>query len=149
MFDIQRIDPAEAVTRLRVAVELSRGFLGLDPVTQNDALLIRALAELDAQVFACGTTIVGYLPNRDNPRQATISSTSGDPAVVAEFTGFLHRYRRCTSFLATAEPDATPARALLGCGFEEVGRMPGHVFRSGHYRDVAVYFAPWEIACGR
>jgi hypothetical protein len=149
MPDIEPIGLPEAATRLSAADGRSRGFLGLDPHTQNDALLVRRLTALNAQVFTCGSTTLGYLPNGDNPRQATVASTSDDPLALAAFTSFLHRYRRYTSFVATAEPDAEPARALRGCGFEEVGRMPGHVFRSGRYRDVAIYFASWETACGR
>lgn len=129
------VSATAAATALRAAG--ARGFLGADPVTQNDALVARTLT--GAQLFtdtqdAAG--VAGFRPNPDNPRQADIATTATDPATVVAFTRFLHERHRATSFTATAGPgDAV----LLGSGFTEVARLREHVFRGGRFADVAIY----------
>jgi hypothetical protein len=149
MRELVALSTSEAAVRLRAAGEAARGFLGVDPVTQNDPLLVRELDAQQAQLFACGQSVAGYLSGADNPRQATVAAAGDDPQALAALTEFLHRYRRYTSFVATAEPDSAAARALLGCGFTEVGRLTGHLFRAGRYRDAGLYYATWETACAR
>lgn len=142
---LTRLRPAEAAERLRDAG--ARGFLGLDPVTQNDALLAGCLTGTGAQVFATGDAVVGFAPNPDNPRQAVIATTSDDPATVTAFAGFLREHGRFTSFVSLATREQPAVRALLGCGFAVVARLRDHVYRRGTYHDVSVFFATGESAC--
>jgi len=142
--DIEQIPPDFAVSLLRTATGGGRGFLGLDPVTQNDALLVREMTARQAQVFRYGDSVVGYAPNPDAPRQAVVATTSADPDVLVGFVSFLRVYRRFTSFTATTTADQPAAKALCGGGFREVARLRDHVYRAGGYRDLHVYFASPE-----
>jgi hypothetical protein len=142
--DIEQIAPDLAVSLLRTATGGGRGFLGLDPVTQNDALLVREMTARRAQVFRYGDSVVGYAPNPDAPRQAVVATTSADPDVLVGFVSFLRVYRRFTSFTATTTADQPAAKALRAGGFREVARLRDHVYRAGGYRDLHVYFASPE-----
>ncbi|BBA96684.1 hypothetical protein RVR_2098 [Actinacidiphila reveromycinica] len=134
---ITPLAPAEAAVRLRAAGV--RGFLGLDPVTQNDALIGRLLARHRATVYACGDTLLGARPNPDNPRQAEIATTGADPAPVLALAEFLRVYRRHLSLVAVTGT-AEPAReALASSGFAETGRLRDHWYRSGDYHDALVH----------
>jgi hypothetical protein len=141
---IVQLAPADAVARLRRTPGQGRGFLGLDPVTQNDALLLTVLAGQGAQLFGSGDAVLGYVPNADNQRQGFIATTSAEPEVLAAFTEFLRVYRRYTSFVCHVADGDPAIAALEGCGFQVTGRLRGHVFRSGAYRDVNVYFERGE-----
>jgi hypothetical protein len=146
---IVQLAPADAVARLRRTPGQGRGFLGLDPVTQNDALLKILLARCGAQlfgsdVFGSDDAVLGYVPNADNQRQGFIATTSADPAVLAAFTEFLRVYRRYTSFVCHVADGDPAITALEGCGFRVAGRLRGHVFRTGAYHDVNVYFGRGE-----
>lgn len=127
--------------------ENSRGFLGTDPVTQNQALLAAELTAARAQVYRCGQDLYGYLPNPDQPRLAQVASTGADPGALRGFLDFLATYRRCDSYLAMLPEGAAPAPAFTGCGFHQVGVLREHVYQSGRYRDVLVHYAnreePW------
>ncbi|MGQ0838598.1 GNAT family N-acetyltransferase [Actinokineospora sp.] len=123
----------------------ARGFLGLDPVTQNDDLLARELTERQARVFGAGTAVLGCVLNPDNPRQAVVACTTDDPAPLAAFVEFLHRHLRCTSFIA----HTTDARAavLTECGFTRIGTLADHVYRGGRYHDEYVFHRAVEGRC--
>jgi hypothetical protein len=135
---------AEAAERLSAAPEAARGFLGLDPVTQNGALLARELTRTGAQVLRTGDVLLGYAPNSGQPRQARIATTSTDPEPLAALLDFLRTYRRCTSYVAEVTEGSPAVPALEACGFTRAGRLPGHVFHSGGYHDVLVYCATEE-----
>jgi hypothetical protein len=131
MTEVTQLDLFDGVRRL--AATGTRGFLGLDPVTENDALLSRTLATRNAQLFGCGDTVLGYVPNPDNPRQAEVATTSTDPSILAAFTEFLRCHRRYTSFVCFGGPPG----ALRG--FRYTGRLREHVFGGGRYHDVHVH----------
>ncbi|WNI18961.1 hypothetical protein [Actinacidiphila sp. ITFR-21] len=134
--------PAEAAARLRTGG--TRGFLDLDPVTQNDALIVRLLAEQDATVFAHGDALVGARPNPGNPRQAVVATTSADPEPLAALAEFLRVYRRHTSLVAVTGADEPARTALAASGFTEVGVLRGHWYRSGAYHDAHLHHLPLE-----
>jgi hypothetical protein len=137
MTDIQRLDPEAAVAELRAAADSARGFLGLDPVTQNDALLTAEMRSLQAQLFSAGETVVGFAPNADQPRQAYVASTSADPEPLRALLEFLTTYQRCTTFVAMV-PDGV-ANCFADCGFEQVGVLPRHRWQNYDWQDVLVY----------
>ncbi|MFF6959799.1 hypothetical protein [Streptomyces sp. NPDC008317] len=144
MADLTLLGTAEAAARLSAAPQAARGFLGLDPVTQNGPLLARELARTGAQVLQAGDALLGYVPNPAQPRQGWVATTSADPEPLAALLAFLRTYRRCTSYVAEV-PDGSPAvPALEACGFTGAGRLPGHVFHTGGYHDVLVYCATEE-----
>jgi hypothetical protein len=144
MADLTLLGTAEAAALLGAAPEAARGFLGLDPVTQNGPLLARELTRTGAQVLRAGDVLLGYAPNPGQPRQGRVATTSADPAPLAALLGFLRTYRRCTSFVAEVPDGSVAVPALEACGFTGTGRLPGHVFHSGGYHDVLVYCATEE-----
>lgn len=148
MADIELLDPAAAAAALREAGPAGRGFLGLDPVTQNDVLLARELERLEAQVFreAAGRAVLGCSPNPVQPRQVCVATTCDDPAVLRAFVGFLATYLRGTSFTATLPADAPSVAAFDGCGFQRVGTLREHFYRSGRYQDCLVYYTSEEAS---
>jgi hypothetical protein len=137
MTDIQRLEPEAAVAELRAAADSARGFLGLDPVTQNDALLAAEMKALKAQLFSAGETVVGFAPNTDQPRQAYVASTSADPEPLRALLEFLTTYQRCTTFVAMV-PDGVQ-NCFADCGFEQVGVLPRHRWQNYDWQDVLVY----------
>ncbi|RBM20482.1 hypothetical protein [Streptomyces sp. PT12] len=147
MTDLTPLDPASAAAGLREAGDGARGFLGVDPVTDNDALLARRLAAIDAQVFRAGDTLLGAAPNPHQPRQAYVASTSADEAALRALLGFLVTYRRTTSWVALAERGAPAVEALRRCGFEERGALRDHRFRAGAAVDVLVWFGKAAAPC--
>ena len=144
MADLTLLGTAEAAALLSAAPEVARGFLGLDPVTQNAPLLATELTRAGAQVLRSGDVLLGYAPNPDQPRQGRVATTSADPEPLAALLGFLRTYRRCTSFVAEVPDGSAAVPALEACGFTDTGRLPGHVFHSGGYHDVLVYCATEE-----
>ncbi|HVK23843.1 MAG TPA: hypothetical protein VM677_21015 [Actinokineospora sp.] len=136
---IQPLDPTDAATALHAAGKAARGFLGLDPVTQNEPLLAAELVRLNAMVFRYGDTVVGYVPNTGQPRQGEVATTSAKTEPVRALLAFLDAYRRCTSFVAMVPAGAQAGTAFTGCGFSQVGTLRGHRFQSGGYHDVLVY----------
>ncbi|MDT0267362.1 hypothetical protein RM844_13810 [Streptomyces sp. DSM 44915] len=140
MTELTALDDAGAAAALRAAGAAARGFLDLDPVTQNDALLARTLAGVEGRVFRAGDALVGAAPNPRQPRQALVACTSDEPAAVRALVGFLVTYRRTTSGLALV-PDGAPAvAAFRGAGFTELGVLRDHGYGSGAYHDVRVLF---------
>ncbi|MEW2520856.1 GNAT family N-acetyltransferase [Actinacidiphila alni] len=144
MADLSLLGTAEAAARLSTVPQTARGFLGLDPVTQNAALLARELTRTGAQVLSADGVLLGYAPNSVQPRQGWVATTSADPAPLAALLDFLRTYRRCTSYVAEVPEGAPAVAALEACGFTGAGRLPGHVFHSGGYHDVLVYSATQE-----
>jgi hypothetical protein len=147
MSELRLLEPAAAATALQASGPAARGFLGLDPVVHNDALLARELGLLGAQVFEGGSSLLGFAPNPAQPRQAQVASTSADPAALRAFLTFLGSYRRCTSYVAHLPDGAASAAAFEGCGFRRVGTLRAHRFAAGAYRDVHVYYASEEESC--
>ncbi|MDQ7808699.1 hypothetical protein Q5425_33615 [Amycolatopsis sp. A133] len=139
MTELRPLSPAEAARGLRRAGTAARGFLGTDPVTQNDALLVRELTRREAQVYAAGGALVGCVPNRAQPRQAYVSSTSAGPEPVRALLEHLAGYQRRTSFVALVSEDGTDgAAAFLGAGFARTGVLPGHRYAGHAFHDVLV-----------
>jgi hypothetical protein len=147
MSDIRRLDPAEAASALGAEAGRNRGFLGLDPVTQNHALLVRELTRLEAQLFASGADLFGYRINPEQPRQAYLATTATAPEALARFLEFLRNYQRCTSYVSEVSAGSPSVAALTGCGFRPVGTLRDHRFAAGGYHDVTVYFTRGEAAC--
>lgn len=147
MTDLRMLEPAAAAAALREAGPAARGFLGLDPVVQNDTLLARELARREVQVLRGGAGLLGFAPNPEQPRQAYVASTSTDPEPLRAFLAFLGSYRRCTSYVAQVPEGAPGAEAFEGCGFARVGTLRAHRFASGAYRDVHVYYREGEEPC--
>lgn len=143
-----RLDAAAAAAALRAAPEqAARGLFGLDPVTQNDALLIREIERLGVEFYAGGRELYGVAPVPEQPRQARVATTSGEPEPLRALLGFLRTYRRCTSFAALV-PEHSPARpAFECCGFVHVGTLKDQLYQSGAYRDVLVYHANGDDTC--
>jgi hypothetical protein len=144
MADLELLDAADAAVGLREAGDAARGFLGMDPVTQNDLLLTSELTRLDALVFRRADTLVGAMPNERQPRQAYVAGTSADGEALRALLDFLATYRRCTSFVSLVPADSPVVPALAGCGFTERGTLRAHRYGSGAYRDVLVHFARLE-----
>ncbi|GAB3465364.1 hypothetical protein [Actinophytocola sediminis] len=139
MTELTRLTLADGVRLL--AATGTRGFLGLDPVTQNYALLAQLLSARQARLFGAGDAVVGYAPNLDQPRQAQVATTSTDPEVLTGFTDYLRRYGRYTSFLCLDGP-STALR-----GFRLVGTLRAHVYRGGGYHDVDVHLSTGSQPC--
>ena len=139
--DIRRLDPAAAAAGLRAAGRAGRGFLGLDPVTQNDVLLANELTRMQAQVFRAGDMLLGAVPNPDQPRQAFVAATCADPEPLRAFLAFLGTRQRCGSFVAMVPDGAASAAAFERCGFRRVGVLRDHRYQAGAHQDVVVYHA--------
>jgi hypothetical protein len=139
MTEILRLDTDTAVAELRASGDSARGFLGLDPVTQNDSLLAAELTGLAAQLFSAGETLVGFAPNTDQPRQAYVASTSADPEPLRALLEFLTTYQRCTTFVAMVPAHAEGGKGFEACGFERVGVLPQHRWQNYDWQDVLVY----------
>jgi len=147
MADLRLLEPASAAAALSEAGAAARGFLGLDPVVQNEALLARRLGQRDAQVFHGGTGLLGFAPNPAQPHQAYVACTATDPEPLRAFLAFLGSYRRCTSYVARIPEGAPATAAFESCGFHRVGTLRAHRFESGAYRDVHVYYSDGEPSC--
>ncbi len=147
MTEFTLLDSASAVTALRETGDAARGFLGLDPVTQNDPLLAKHLARMSAQLGQAGGTVVGWAQNADQPRQATLSTTTGDAEAVRAMVKFLATYQRCTTYVAMVPAGADAEKAFTGSGFQEIGVLPEHRYAGGTYHDVRVYFGRTEDTC--
>lgn len=133
------LDAREAARRLAAApAGTARGFLGLDPVTQDTALLAKEITARGVQVLCHGDALLGYAINPHQPRQAAVATTSADPGPLAALLGLLRAYHRCTSFTAEVTAGSAVLPALAGCGFERRGTLPGHRYESGRYHDVHV-----------
>jgi len=142
-----RLSQAEAAARLRTGPDGGRGFLGLDPVTQNDAALVAGLSARQALVWSFGAALVGAYPNPDNPRQAWVATTSADPAALGAAARTLRVYRRTTSLVAATAAGEPGAEAVRGCGFTGAGTLRGHDYRSGTYHDVDLHYLSLEQSC--
>lgn len=137
MPELELLPPAAAAAALTAAEERARGFLGLDPVTQNEALLARELTRRDAAVFRYGDTVLGCRSNPDQPRQSEVASTTADPAALGALLHFLHTYQRCVSFVALV-PDALDDSGYTALGFVRTGLLREHRYANGRYHDVRV-----------
>ncbi|WP_353942659.1 hypothetical protein ABII15_14040 [Streptomyces sp. HUAS MG91] len=137
MPELELLPPAAAAAALTAAGEPARGLLGLDPVTQNEALLARELTRREAAVFRYGDTVLGCRVNAEQPRQSEVASTTADPAALGALLDFLHAYKRCVSFVALV-PDALDISGYTALGFTEVGLLREHRFAAGRYHDVRV-----------
>ncbi|GAA3226351.1 hypothetical protein GCM10020256_36720 [Streptomyces thermocoprophilus] len=84
---LRLLSPAQAAAELSAAGEAARGFLGLDPVTQNAALLGRELAHRDAVVLRYGETLLGCAVNPEQPRQAEVAVTAADAPAMGGAAG--------------------------------------------------------------
>jgi hypothetical protein len=147
MTDLRLLDGATAIARLRETGDAARGFLGLDPVTQNDPLLAKQLSRMSAQLGQAGETVVGWVQNADQPRQAMLATTSADAGAVRAMVQFLAKYQRCTSYVAMVPAGADAEKAFTGSGFREIGVLPEHRYAGGAYHDVRVYFGRTEDTC--
>lgn len=141
---LTRLARAEGVARLRALGDGGRGFLGLDPRTQNDALLTRILTEREAVLFGYGETLLGAYQNKENPRQAVVAVSGDDPDGLAALARLLRVYRRYTSMVVLTAPGDPALPALRACRFREVGTLSGHHYRSGAYHDAVVHYAHVE-----
>lgn len=141
------LTPAQAAARLRTEPGGGRGFLGLDPVTQNDPALIAGLSASQALVWSFGAALVGACPNPDNPRQAWVATTRADPAALRAAAATLRAYRRTASLLAVAGTGEPAADAVRGCGFTPAGTLRRHDYRSGAYHDVDMHYLSLEQPC--
>ncbi|MCK1822333.1 hypothetical protein MTQ10_22660 [Streptomyces sp. XM83C] len=134
---LRLLPPAQAAAELSAAGEAARGFLGLDPVTQNAALLGRELAHRDAVVLRYGETLLGCAVNPEQPRQAEVAVTAADAPALGALLEFLRTYQRCSSFVSLV-PDGRDTSAFEAHGFRTVGTLRGHRFAQGRYHDVRV-----------
>jgi hypothetical protein len=164
--EVRVLDTYEGVDLLRRARNWGRGFLGVDPVTQNAALMARLLDEASAetyQVAAHGSAVAvaGCVRNPVNRRQALVAiaelpaggPTDGDPRgeaaaappaelakVIRRFLRYLSTNRDITSFVAYAVAGDGALPGLIDSGFREVGQLREHVYRSGAFHDEHVFF---------
>jgi hypothetical protein len=143
MTDLHPLSPATAAAELRRTGV--REFLGLDPVTQNDALLAAELTRRDARVFRAGDALVASAPNAQQPRQAFVATTVDDPAPVRALLDFLRTYHRRTSFLALVAVDAAAVAAFTGAGFTLTGTLREHRYAGHAYHDLLMLVK--EEAC--
>lgn len=141
------LDAAAAAQALSDEAQLARGFLGIDPVTQNRAQVAAELTRMGAQVCRADDALVGYAHRRDQPRQALVASTSARAEPVATLLSFLHVYHRLTSYLALVPAGSATIGAFEGCGFRRTGVLREHRYQSGGYQDVLVYFAKAADTC--
>ncbi|MFF9625765.1 hypothetical protein [Streptomyces griseosporeus] len=135
--ELRLLPPAAAAAGLSAAGEAARGFLGLDPVTQNEALLGQELARREAVVFRYGGTVLGCVVNSAQPRQAEVAATTADPAALGALLEFLRTYQRCSSFV-TMVPAGRDTSGYEAHGFRRVGTLREHRFAGGRYHDVHV-----------
>ena len=147
MTDLERLDPPAAAAALRATPDGARGFLGVDPVTQNDMAIAGELTRLGAHVFRRGQALLGFVPNSEQPRQATVATTSADPDLMTEILPFLGSYQRCTSYVAMVPSGSAAESTFNGCGFHRTGTLRGHRYQTGQYQDVHVYFATVGDLC--
>ncbi|MFG2263231.1 hypothetical protein [Streptomyces sp. NPDC048720] len=139
MPELELLTPSAAAAALTAAGDDGRGFLGLDPVTQNEPLLARELAG-GAAAFRYADTVLGCRVNPDQPRQAEVAATTADPDALGALLDFLHTYQRCTSFVALV-PESLDTAGYRAHGFTETGLLRSHRFAAGAYRDVRVLHA--------
>lgn len=169
--EVRVLDTYEGVDLLRRAAGWGRGFLGVDPVTQNSTLMVRLLTEAEAetyQVAAHGSAVAvaGCVRNPANRHQALVAiaelpsagpdgapadadprrpAASASPAelakVIRRFLTYLSTHRDITSFVAHAVVGDGALPGLIDSGFCEVGRLREHVYRSGGFHDEHVFFA--------
>jgi hypothetical protein len=138
------LTPEQAAARLRALQAGGRGFLGTDPVTQNDALVARLLREPPALLMSWGQSLLGARPNLQNPRQAEIASTSGNAEALGSLLGLIGTNLRCESAWAICGP-GEPALAALGkLGFRRVGLLRNHYYRSAAYLDATIHYRELE-----
>lgn len=137
-----RLELPTAVRRLRRLPDSGLGFLGLDPLTQNDQWLLNRLTSMRATLYDTERgTVVGCAPNPANPRQARVAVAADDSAALTALLALVRATAGYTSFTAVACASDAGLPALLDCGFREVGTLRGHVFRAGVYLDAGVYYA--------
>jgi acyl transferase domain-containing protein len=141
---LRLLSPDEVAARLRTSPGGGRGFLGTDPVIQNDALLARALRDTSARLLGWRDTVLGTRPNPRNPRQEEVAATSNDADALAALLDFLRAHRHCGSALAVCGPDAAMLPALNQLGFRRTGLLRGHYFRAGRYLDATVHYRDLE-----
>ncbi|MER5439013.1 hypothetical protein [Streptomyces sp. NPDC002790] len=152
MTELNVLTAEAAATALGRCGQAARGFLGLDPVTQNDALLVLRLRAEEALVFRYGggnapvASVLGAVWNPHNPRQAVVSSTTEDPEALTALLDFLRTHRRCVGAVGVCA-SADPAHAgFAATGFRPVGVLRAHFFRSGAYLDATVHHRSLEPA---
>ncbi len=139
MVEPVRLELADAVRRLPGS---GLGFLGLDPLTQNDQWLLDRLTGMRATLYGTERgTLVGCAPNPANPRQARVAVAADDSAALTALLDLLRSTAAHTSFTAVACASDAGLPALLDCSFREVGTLRGHVLRAGVYLDAGVYYA--------
>jgi hypothetical protein len=141
------LDAAAAAAALSGAGRAARGFLGIDPVTQNGALIAAELTRMGAQVCRAGDTLVAYAHRASQPRQALVASTSAHAGPVAALLSYLRIHQRSTSYLALVPAGSAAIAAFEGCGFRPAGVLRDHRYQSGGYTDVLVYFAKGADTC--
>lgn len=141
MPDLQMLGAAAAAQALSDKAWEARGFLGIDPVTQNCSLIVADLTRMSAQVCRFDDALVGYAHHPWQPRQALVATTSAQAEPVAALLSFLRIYHRSTSYLALVPIGTAVVAAFEGCGFRRTGVLHDHCYQSGGYRDVLVYFA--------
>jgi len=129
------LDAAAAAQALSDAAGAARGFLGIDPVTQNCALIAAELTRIGAQVCRADDALVGYVHRRGQPRQALVASTSAQAEVLATLLSFLRIYQRSTSYLALVPTGSAAITAFEGCGFRRAGELRDHRYQSGGYQE--------------
>jgi hypothetical protein len=141
------MDSKTAAAALSRGPESARGFLGLDPVTQNEPLLAASLTRMAAEVYAADDALVGFAPVPGQPRQMLVATTSAHPGPLAALLAFLRTYCRASSYLARVPAGHPSATALADCGLIPTGVLHEHWYQSGEYRDVTVYYARAADAC--
>jgi hypothetical protein len=144
---LEQLSPAGAAAGLASSASTARGFLGLDPVTQNEALLASQLTGVQARVFRASGALVGYMPNPWRPRQALVATTSAEPGPVRDLLDHLRTHCRASSYLAMVPANSGSLAAFGACGFTRVGVLREHRYSAGDYQDVLVYFAKAVDAC--
>jgi RimJ/RimL family protein N-acetyltransferase len=142
-----RLSLAQAAARLRTAPGGGRGFLGLDPVTQNDASLVAGLSARRALVWSFGVVLIGAYPNSRNPRQVRVATTAADPKALRAVVQALRVYRRTTSLVTATVATEPAAEAARACGFADIGVLRRHDYRSGVYHDVYLRYLSLESPC--
>ncbi|HEY8980274.1 MAG TPA: hypothetical protein VIU15_11895 [Streptomyces sp.] len=129
------LSASAAAARLRALGAGGRGFLGRDPVTENDSLLARELGRDDTVVLAVGDTLLGARISRLNPRRAEISASAADPKALRALAEFLATYRRCFALTAVVAEGDPSWPALEELGFTRTAVLRDHWYRTGRYVD--------------